>query len=114
MLDEKKGPAGNKNGEKMSKSKGNVIEPWSVINTHGADALRWYFFSGLPGSCQGNKIEFCGINDICANGSRDILNSAGLFRRQNATRATPQLLGHYDGINILVGPPIFLIAGAVQ
>jgi len=36
-------------GQKMSKSKGNVIDPWDVINAHGADALRWYFFSaGSP------------------------------------------------------------------
>ncbi len=31
-------------GEKMSKTKGNVVEPWAVINKYGADALRWYFF----------------------------------------------------------------------
>jgi isoleucyl-tRNA synthetase len=29
-------------GEKMSKSKGNVVDPWAVINNYGADALRWY------------------------------------------------------------------------
>ena len=33
----------------MSKSKGNVIDPWTVLDTRGADALRWYFFSaGSP------------------------------------------------------------------
>jgi isoleucyl-tRNA synthetase len=36
-------------GRKMSKSLGNTVEPWEVINTYGADALRWYFFtSKLP------------------------------------------------------------------
>ncbi|MDP8937910.1 MAG: isoleucine--tRNA ligase [Actinomycetota bacterium] len=36
-------------GQKMSKSKGNVIDPWQVFADHGADALRWYFFSaGSP------------------------------------------------------------------
>jgi isoleucyl-tRNA synthetase len=35
-------------GEKMSKSRGNVVEPWSVINAHGADALRWYLFTASP------------------------------------------------------------------
>ncbi|MDD5038702.1 MAG: isoleucine--tRNA ligase, partial [Dehalococcoidales bacterium] len=35
-------------GEKMSKAKGNVVEPWAVINKYGADALRWYFFTTAP------------------------------------------------------------------
>ena len=32
-------------GQKMSKSRGNVVEPWEVINRHGADAFRWYYFA---------------------------------------------------------------------
>jgi isoleucyl-tRNA synthetase len=32
-------------GQKMSKSKGNVVEPWDVIDRHGADAFRWYYFA---------------------------------------------------------------------
>ncbi len=35
-------------GEKMSKAKGNVVEPWAIINKYGADALRWYFFTSSP------------------------------------------------------------------
>ncbi len=35
-------------GEKMSKAKGNVVEPWAVINKHGADALRWYCLTSSP------------------------------------------------------------------
>ena len=39
----------DKDGQKMSKSKGNVIDPWTVLDTRGADALRWNFFSaGSP------------------------------------------------------------------
>jgi len=40
VLDEK--------GLKMSKSKGNVADPWESFNAHGADALRWHFFSASP------------------------------------------------------------------
>ena len=32
-------------GQKMSKSKGNVVEPWDVIDAHGADAFRWYYLT---------------------------------------------------------------------
>ncbi|MGB9767351.1 MULTISPECIES: isoleucine--tRNA ligase [Dictyoglomus] len=40
VLDEK--------GEKMSKHKGNVVDPWIILNKYGADALRWYIFTVSP------------------------------------------------------------------
>ena len=36
----------DKDGLKMSKHKGNVVDPWSVLDKQGADAVRWYFYSG--------------------------------------------------------------------
>ena len=42
ILDEK--------GQKMSKSKGNTVDPWAVLDQNGADAFRWYLYtSGPPG-----------------------------------------------------------------
>ncbi|MDP9318772.1 MAG: isoleucine--tRNA ligase, partial [Actinomycetota bacterium] len=39
----------DQDGMKMSKSRGNVIDPWQVFDNFGADSLRWYFFSsGSP------------------------------------------------------------------
>ena len=35
-------------GEKMSKSKGNVVDPWTVLDESGADALRWYCYVASP------------------------------------------------------------------
>ncbi len=37
VLDEK--------GEKMSKSRGNVVDPWEMIEKYGVEAIRWYFFT---------------------------------------------------------------------
>ncbi len=37
VLDEK--------GEKMSKSKGNAVDPWQIVEKYGADAVRWYFYT---------------------------------------------------------------------
>lgn len=35
----------DENGQKMSKSKGNAVDPFDALQQHGADAIRWYFYS---------------------------------------------------------------------
>lgn len=35
----------DKSGQKMSKSKGNIVDPIMIMNKYGADALRWYFYT---------------------------------------------------------------------
>ncbi|RZT00656.1 isoleucine--tRNA ligase [Cuneatibacter caecimuris] len=35
----------DENGQKMSKSKGNAVDPFEALAKHGADAIRWYFYS---------------------------------------------------------------------
>ncbi|RPI92135.1 MAG: isoleucine--tRNA ligase [Chloroflexi bacterium] len=42
-------------GQKMSKSKGNIVAPWDVLNAHGADAFRWYLYTSTP---PGNERRF--------------------------------------------------------
>ncbi len=42
-------------GFKMSKSKGNIVDPWSVLNANGADAFRWYLYTASP---PGNSRRF--------------------------------------------------------
>ncbi len=42
-------------GEKMSKSKGNMVEPWDIVKKYGADALRWYIYTAVP---MGNSMRF--------------------------------------------------------
>jgi isoleucyl-tRNA synthetase len=59
----------DKEGLKMSKHKGNVVDPWDVLNTQGADAVRWYFYSASspwlpsrfgPENVQENQRKFMG------------------------------------------------------
>ena len=40
------GHVNDANGVKMSKHKGNVVDPWSILDKQGADAVRWYFYTG--------------------------------------------------------------------
>jgi isoleucyl-tRNA synthetase len=35
-------------GQKMSKTKGNFVNPWDVLDAHGADAFRWYLYTATP------------------------------------------------------------------
>jgi len=42
-------------GRKMSKSVGNIVDPWDVIKAHGADAFRWYLYTATP---PGNERRF--------------------------------------------------------
>lgn len=44
-------------GEKMSKAKGNVVDPWSILDKYGSDPLRWYLFTSAPA---GNVRRFSG------------------------------------------------------
>lgn len=48
-------------GEKMSKSKGNVVDPWDVMNLHGTDAMRWYLYtSAQPGDSRRFSMDLVG------------------------------------------------------
>jgi isoleucyl-tRNA synthetase len=41
-------------GQKMSKSRGNAVDPWLVLNDQGADALRWYMYVSSPAEANKN------------------------------------------------------------
>ncbi len=42
------GLVSDKFGQKMSKSKGNIVDPWEVMRKYGVDAVRWYFYTVAP------------------------------------------------------------------
>lgn len=58
------------NGEKMSKSRGNVLDPYAIFDTLGADALRWYFFTGSPPG-EPKRISL----ELVADGSHKLVNT---------------------------------------
>ncbi len=51
----------DENGEKMSKSKGNAVDPFSALEEYGADAIRWYFYINsapwLPNRFHGKAVQ---------------------------------------------------------
>ncbi len=53
----------DKDGQKMSKHKGNVVDPWDVLDNQGADAVRWYFYTSsapwLPNRFYGDAVNEC-------------------------------------------------------
>ncbi len=54
----------DKDGKKMSKHIGNVVDPWDVLDVQGADAVRWYFYSNsspwLPNRFHGEAVTESG------------------------------------------------------
>ncbi len=55
------GLVNDKDGVKMSKHKGNVVDPWTVLDKQGADATRWYFYTAsapwLPSRFSGDNVS---------------------------------------------------------
>jgi isoleucyl-tRNA synthetase len=67
-------------GQKMSKSRGNIVEPWAVVDTYGADAVRLYLLTSsqvwLP-----KKFDVRGIPDVAGGFLNTLRNSYEFFRR---------------------------------
>lgn len=57
------GHVNDANGIKMSKHKGNVVSPWDAVNLNGADAVRWYFYTGsalwMPSRFSADNVSEC-------------------------------------------------------
>lgn len=65
-------------GQKMSKSRGNVVTPWSVIDKHGADAIRWYLYTASP---PGQERRFSGdlVGEVLRNFTLTLWNTYSFF-----------------------------------
>lgn len=68
----------DKDGYKMSKSKGNVVDPWDAINKHGADALRWYLYTASPPG-QERRFSEDLVGDVVRNFTLTLWNTYAFF-----------------------------------
>ena len=65
-------------GQKMSKSKGNVVAPWDVIDRFGADAFRWYFFTSKQ-PWDGYRFSVEAVGDAARGFLRQLWNVYAFF-----------------------------------
>ncbi|MCY4146521.1 MAG: class I tRNA ligase family protein, partial [Chloroflexi bacterium] len=68
----------DEHGQKMSKSKGNIVDPWTVLEQTGADAFRWYLYtSGPPGEPRRFSINL--VNEVIKKFWATLWNTYGFF-----------------------------------
>lgn len=65
-------------GRKMAKSRGNIVDPWDVLNEHGADAMRWYLYTASPPG-QERRWSSELISEVVRNFSLTLWNTYSFF-----------------------------------
>lgn len=99
VLDEK--------GEKMSKSKGNIVPPQDVFDHHGADAIRWHFLTGAPAG-NSRRIGMPGVQGdplVPVHGFFNmVVNSVNFFT----------MYANVDGVELVEENGVFHVKGAPE
>lgn len=79
----------DKYGKKMSKSKGNTVDPFELFDKYGADVIRWYLYHGSP-AWTPTKFDEEGVKEVESKFFRTIKNVYNFFT----------LYANTDGINV--------------
>jgi len=89
-------------GQKMSKTRGNVVDPWEVLNQHGADAMRWYLYTASPPG-QERRFSASLVEEVVRNFTLTLWNTYSFFvTYANLDRWTPEAGGdvHYSSLDL--------------
>ncbi len=68
----------DKNGEKMSKRKGNVVDPYTTLGKYGADVVRWYMIENAP-PWDNLKFDLAGIEETQRRFFGTLMNTYSFF-----------------------------------
>ena len=68
----------DENGQKMSKTRGNIVDPWEVLQQNGADAMRWYLYTASP---PGQERRFSAglVSEVLRNFTLTLWNTYSFF-----------------------------------
>ena len=88
-------------GQKMSKTKGNIVDPWSVINSQGADAFRWYLYTASPPG-QERRFSEDLVGEVIRNFTLTLWNTYSFFityARLDGWQPDPNITPEYNDLD---------------
>jgi len=91
------GHINDKHGQKMSKSKGNIIDPWEIMNKYGADALRFHFYTAnQPG--EPKNFDEADVDHVVKKTFLILMNVLSFYELYQAKAEAPRIAPQSDNV----------------